>query len=155
MLAGFKWFIPNKLAGSARPGLLDDLVNDLDFLAGQGIFRIVSLTRQPIVAPADEQRFEVIHFSIPDMGIPTPRAAAELCQTLVADLDERPTLLHCKGGLGRTGLIGACMLVTMGSEADAALVSVRSVNPNFVQTVSQERFIGHYADFLRAEPGTE
>lgn len=151
MLAGFKWFLPGKLAGSARPGLLDDLGNDLDFLHSQDIVRIVSLTRQPIVPAEGEQRFEVVHFAIPDMGIPTPRAAAELCQQLVADLDQRPTLLHCKGGLGRTGLIGACVLVTLGRDPDEALLAIRSINPNFVQTSSQERFISHYADWIASE----
>jgi protein-tyrosine phosphatase len=151
MLAGFKWFIPGTLAGSARPGLLDDLSNDLEFLAGHNITRIVSLTRAPIVPPADEARFEVVHFAIPDMGIPTPRACAQLCRELCADLDGRPTLLHCKGGLGRTGLIAACCLLTLDGQVDgpeAALQTVREINPNFVQTVSQERFITHYASWL-------
>lgn len=153
MLAGFKWLLDNKLAGSARPGLLDELDNDLEFLAGNGITRIVSLTREPI-SVGDDPRFEVVHFAIVDMGIPTPRACGDLCRALVGDLDARPTLLHCKGGLGRTGLIGACCLVTLGTEPGAALQQIRSINPNFVQTVAQERFIEHYADWLAAELGS-
>jgi len=133
--------------------LLDELANDLEFLASQGLTRIVSLTRTPIELPAEEARFEVVHLAIPDMGIPTPRACAQLCRALCSDLDTRPTLLHCKGGLGRTGLIAACCLVTLGEPADAALAAVRSINPNFVQTVAQERFISHYAAWLEAGEG--
>jgi atypical dual specificity phosphatase len=142
--------LDDRLAGSARPGLLDELDNDLEFLASNGITRIVSLTRQPIVVDHDP-RFEVVHFAIPDMGIPTPRACGDVCRLVVDDLATRPTLLHCKGGLGRTGLIGACCLVTLGTGPTEALQRIRNINPNFVQTVSQERFIEHYADWLAAE----
>ena len=151
MLAGFRWILPGALAGSAQPGLLDELVNDLTFIRAQGIERIVSLTSRPL-SGLDQARadFELIHFPIADMGIPTPRACAALCAQLLDGLEQRPVLLHCKGGLGRTGTIAACCLVGLGRAPEQALIEVRSVNPNYVQTASQAKFIEHYAAWAAA-----
>lgn len=152
MLAGFKWILPNRLAGSARPGLLDELDNDLTFLRESGIQIIVSLTRQPLPDSVGSGGFNVVHFPVPDMGIPTPRNCGELCRRLVDDLDaSRPVLLHCRGGLGRTGTIAACCLVTAGEAASDALTAVRRINPNYVQTPAQAQFIAHYETWLRSE----
>jgi atypical dual specificity phosphatase len=153
MLTGFKWILPGRLAGAARPGMLDDLDRDLTFLKRSKIERIVSLTRLPLVtlgsvSPAELGGFEFIHFPIPDMGIPTPRACERLCRGLVADLDQHPTLLHCQGGLGRTGMVAACCLVTLGVGPELALRYVRGINSNYAQTVTQELFIEHYGAWL-------
>ena len=148
MLAGFNWFIANILAGSARPGLLDELDHDLEFLAGHKIARIVTLTERPLPESPALANFELIHFPIPDMGIPTPRACAQLCARIVDGLEQRPALLHCRGGLGRTGTIAACCLVNLGRAPEAALSAIRAINPNYVQNTMQARFISHYADHL-------
>lgn len=146
MVAGFRWIIDGELAGSAQPGLLAELDDDLAFLRRVGIKRIVSLTSRPLLEQAEG--FELLHFPIMDMGIPTPRACASLCLELVRDLSSRPVLLHCRGGLGRTGTIAACCLVNLGRTADEALTQVRCVNPFYVQTPAQARFIEHYAAHL-------
>ena len=146
MLAGFRWIMEPSLAGSARPGLLDELENDLEFIRARGLKRIVSLTERPlpeeVVVAAG---FGLIHFPIPDMGFPTPRACAGLCAELLEGLEERPVLLHCRGGIGRTGTIAACMLVDLGRDPEQALIEVRRANPNYVQTGGQAKFIEHYA----------
>lgn len=148
MPAGFKWFLPGRLAGSARPGLLNELEHDLAFLERAKIVRVVSLTPRPLSLPDSATDLEIVHFPIPDMGIPTPRACEHLCRGLVADLDRRPTLLHCHGGLGRTGMIAACCLVTLGVHPGPALRFVRAQNINYVQTRAQELFIEHYGAWL-------
>lgn len=148
MLAGFNWIVGRSLAGSARPGLLAELDDDLAFLRGQGIVRIVSLTRRPLEASAATEGLSLLHFPVADMGIPTPRACEGLCRSLADDLDERPVLLHCRGGLGRTGTLAACLLVTLGRDPERALAEVRAVNPNYIQSPAQVGFIGHYADWL-------
>ncbi len=152
MLSGFKWILPT-LAGSAQPGLLADLEDDLEFLRTQGITRIVTLTMDPLPQAVADAGFECTHFPIADMGIPTPRECARLCSDLAGQLGERRVLLHCRGGLGRTGTIAACCLVEMGSSPEQALLRVREVNPNYVQSGSQVQFITHYAQGrAKAEP---
>lgn len=148
MAKRFRWFLPGKLAGSARPGLNGDLERDLALLGRAKIDRIVSLTSQPLSVPKWVSRFEVIHFAIPDMGIPTPHECEDLCRMLIADLDRHPTLLHCHGGLGRTGMMAACCLVTLGVCPGLALRFVRAVGSDYVQTRAQELFIEYYGAWL-------
>ena len=148
MLAGFRWILPGRLAGSGLPGLLDELSNDLAFLRAEGLARIVTLTQRPLPSAVADAGFEVIHFPIPDMGIPTPRACAQVCQGLIEELEARPVLLHCRGGLGRTGTVAACCLVSLGRAPEQALSEVRAVNRNYVQSPAQVQFIRHYADWI-------
>lgn len=150
MLAGFRWIVPGALAGSAQPGLLADLADDVEFLRSSHIVRIVTLTSEPLPASVAAAGFEVIHFPIMDMSIPTPRACAQLCTGLVEQLHARPVLLHCRGGLGRTGTIAACCLVSLGHAPEAALARVRDINPNYVQSGAQVQFIAHYANYVKA-----
>lgn len=50
-------------------------------------------------------------------------------------------VLHCKGGLGRTGTIAARLLVESGMEPQAAIEAVRRSRPGAIETAGQERYI--------------
>lgn len=153
-MRGFTWILDGRLAGSPRPGLLDSYDEDLAWLKARGIHLIVSLTRNPL-SPSP-LGFQCLHFPIDDMGVPTPRAAAALCQAIIEILDQgHPVVLHCKAGLGRTGTLLACCLVTLGRSGEEALSEVRRYNPSFVQNQLQEMFILHYESFLAGEPAAD
>jgi atypical dual specificity phosphatase len=151
MLTAFNWIITGQLAGSGRPGLLADLEADMAFLAEVGIRTIVTLTEHRVDALDGLDRsgeLEVLHFPIPDMGFPTPRTAEALCGQVVARMRDSPVLLHCRAGLGRTGTLAACCLVTLGESPDDAVTRVRTINSRYIQTRPQEQFVHHYARHL-------
>ena len=50
-------------------------------------------------------------------------------------------LLHCRAGLGRTGMIAARLLVELGTPPDAAIVSVRAARTGAIETRAQERHV--------------
>jgi len=52
------------------------------------------------------------HFPIPDRGVPeSARELATLVAALHADLAEGASIaIHCRAGIGRTGLVAACLL---------------------------------------------
>jgi ADP-ribosyl-[dinitrogen reductase] hydrolase len=50
-------------------------------------------------------------------------------------------LLHCRGGLGRSGMIAARLLVEMGVDPEAAIASVRSARPGAIETAAQEAHV--------------
>lgn len=53
-------------------------------------------------------------------------------------------VIHCKGGLGRTGLLAARILIEFGMSPDEAIKQVRQARPGAIETIEQERYIiGH------------
>ncbi len=56
-------------------------------------------------------------------------------------------VIHCLGGLGRTGVIGGCWLVRRGLAADDALARLRRVrnDDRGPESHEQQRFIAGYA----------
>ncbi len=147
------WIVPRLLAGSCRPGLLDDLDDDLEQLRRLGIRLIVNLTEEPHVPPLEDKGFTTVHYPIPDMGVSSPR---RLLPVLLQILDQaeggKPVLFHCKAGLGRTGMVLACCLVLRGETAEGAIRRVRAINGHFIQNFRQERFVADFAEHLASLP---
>jgi nicotinamidase-related amidase/aminoglycoside phosphotransferase (APT) family kinase protein len=133
---------------------------DLRSLAGAGAGTLVSLVTQAeldwagIPALADAARaagLEHLSLAIPDQGVPTMDEARKL----VARIDERlergeRVVLHCMGGLGRSGLVAACVEVTRGATAAEAIATVRAARgPRAVETRVQEAFVASFAEVAR------
>jgi hypothetical protein len=87
-----------------------------------------------------------------DMGIPTPRTAAELCQSILEHMDRgSAVLLHCRAGLGRTGTMLACTLIALGEAVEEALLTVKRSCPGYIQSPIQHVFLRHFAEFPSRE----
>ncbi len=89
---------------------------------------------------------ESLWLPIPDMGAP---ASVEQARTLVERILERmerrwTVVLHCLGGLGRSGTVAACVLSARGREPGQALQMVRRARPGAVQTDEQEAFVAAF-----------
>ncbi|MDP7292161.1 MAG: hypothetical protein QF497_08015, partial [Verrucomicrobiota bacterium] len=50
-------------------------------------------------------------------------------------------VLHCKGGLGRTGTIAARLLVELGMTPGNAILAVREARPGAIETSAQETYV--------------
>ena len=56
-------------------------------------------------------------------------------------LNGQSIVVHCRGGLGRTGLVAARLLIELGDKPEAALQRVRAARPGAVETVEQEEYV--------------
>ncbi len=50
-------------------------------------------------------------------------------------------LLHCRGGLGRTGVVAARLLMEFGVPVKDAVRTVRAARPGTIETSAQERYL--------------
>lgn len=50
-------------------------------------------------------------------------------------------IVHCRAGLGRTGMIAARLLVEMGISPDKAIAAVRAARPGAIETAEQEEHV--------------
>ncbi|TQE98318.1 MAG: hypothetical protein FKY71_14465 [Spiribacter salinus] len=91
------------------------------------------------------------HLPIVDCDVPdqsTEAAWEEMAPALHERLAHgRGLVLHCLGGLGRTGVVACRLLVEQGVEPEEALRSVRQARPGAVETPKQEAYV------LRLEGG--
>jgi atypical dual specificity phosphatase len=129
---GFYWLEEGILAGSAYPGTC------LDWLYHyQGIRAIISLERlQPQdLETAKQLGFQLVTVPIPDF---TPGSLVQREQVLTAiDTFKKiglPTLVHCQGGLGRTGMILALYLVQFnGVHPQDSITKIRTICPGSIE----------------------
>jgi protein tyrosine phosphatase (PTP) superfamily phosphohydrolase (DUF442 family) len=50
-------------------------------------------------------------------------------------------LIHCRAGLGRTGMLAAMLLVELGEDAESAIRRVRAARANTIETRAQETYV--------------
>jgi ADP-ribosyl-[dinitrogen reductase] hydrolase len=106
---------------------------------------LVALGVTELPARAVAAGLEWHHLPVPDQGVPGQEfdfVWHDLGPALVARLaaGER-IVVHCKGGLGRTGTVAARLLVESGEAPFAAINRVREARANAIESVRQESYI--------------
>jgi len=131
-----------RLQGVYRTDVLISLVEDEELHA-------VSIS--DLVPQAASRGLEVRRFPFHDGGIP---ARLEDGEAIVASVIEVAraggnVVIHCRGGLGRTGLIAACALVALGHSAADAIAAVRAARTGTIENTPQEAFVARFGDARR------
>jgi len=148
---------PGKLAIAARPRGGDWLADEMADWRQAGIDMLLSLLTadeaqdldlQNEANEAEEHGMAFASFPIPDRHVPRSEAeAAEVLAKLDRDLQSgKNVLVHCRQGIGRSGLIAACLLAGKGLDPETAVAKVSAARGTTVpETAEQVRWIDHYA----------
>jgi len=148
-------FCPGKYDRQAMSGYWDrDLSLDLDAIHDWGAAAVVTLLEPKELALLRVERLgqevlrrRMLWFHLPIVDVSTPDegferhwevAGAELRTLLRRGCD---VLVHCRGGLGRAGTIGARLLIELGMEPTTAIREVRVVRPGAIETREQEKYV--------------
>jgi protein-tyrosine phosphatase len=152
---------PGRLLLSSRPRGGDWLQDEVAAWRRYGIDAVVSLLTQE-----EERELDLLHegsetrkhdmafvsYPIPDRGIPSDTATfASLLERLQRDLHKgKNVLVHCRQGIGRTGLIAASLLVRDGVDPERAIQQVSAARGLHVpETTEQEGCIYGVAATVR------
>ena len=146
---------PGKKQFNAYAGNWDrDLRLDLDCIEAWGAVAVATLmeaqelTRYKIegIGQAISDRgiawhhLPIVDGSVPDQAF--ERAWRQAGPALHAEMAAgHRVLLHCRGGLGRTGTIAARLLVELGMPADEAIATVRHAREGAIEHSEQERYV--------------
>jgi hypothetical protein len=101
-----------------------------------------------LLSRAGSTGMETLWHPIPDLGVPdSMERTAELVHAILGRLAARHVVvIHCLGGLGRSGTIAACCVAARGAGAGAAIEMVRAARPGAVQNEAQEAFVHRFAE---------
>jgi len=148
-------FCPGKCQPHAATGAwARDLATDIAAVADWGAASVVTLIEDHELVALDvtllgetvrAAHLEWHHLAIRDVSVPTSafeiawqKAGPALRDQLRAGFD---VLVHCKGGLGRAGMIATRLLVDSGWQPQEALAAVRAARPGAVETAAQETYV--------------
>ncbi len=131
-----------------------DLAADLDAITTWGAYAVVTLLEEfelemlgisNLPSLLRERGIEWHHLPIRDVDIPD-HAFEEKWLTSGDRIKSILTyggkvLLHCRGGIGRTGTIAARLLVEFGFKPSDAVALVRETRPGTIETPAQEQYV--------------
>lgn len=148
-------FCPGKKQACAATGQWNrDLGLDLDAIAQWGAAAVVTLVEDHELESLEvaglgtavaDRHMVWYHLPIRDVGTPGDqfevewRTSGEQLRAILRDGFN--VLVHCKGGLGRAGLVAARLLVELGWGPNAAIKEVRAVRPGAIETDAQLNYV--------------
>jgi protein-tyrosine phosphatase len=147
-----------KVGLTLLPGRKDlgrDLQRDLGALKDQGVQRVLCLTPlgelsrygvEDLIPIYEAAGFAVRHIPMVDQKAASMNAVRDAVQFIGAGLDaDERVLIHCVGGLGRSGMVAACHLKTLGVASDDAIEAVRSSRSRrAIETAVQEELVREF-----------
>ncbi|MBM3501696.1 MAG: hypothetical protein FJX74_23835 [Armatimonadetes bacterium] len=147
------WIVDDRLCAMSLP-----TEADIALLAAGGFTAVVTVASEDYGDPVREwcaaRGLRHLRYHVPDMATPEAADVRDFVAETTHELERGGRLaVHCLGGVGRTGTLIACYLVSIGSNAEEAIAQVRRRRPGSVQTRGQELCIVRYAAQLGRPPG--
>lgn len=148
-------FCPGKIDLHAATGAWHrDLGIDLDAIAEWGASAVITLIEdreidqlqvRDLGRETERRHMQWLHLPIQDVSVPGPAFEAAWKvrgEGVRARLrDGFNVLVHCRGGLGRAGMVAARLLSELDVAPEEAIRQVRGVRPGAIETTAQENYV--------------
>lgn len=148
-------FCPGKKQPDAISGAWDRQLDiDLDAIGDWGAVAVVTLTEThelhalgvpQLDAEVRARHMDWLHLPIVDVSVPSAEFEgrwAQVGEGLRARLRSGfDIVVHCKGGLGRAGLVAARLMVELGVPPKNAVGTLRAARPGAIETKAQLDFV--------------
>lgn len=141
------WIDEPHLLGSRNPTLAE-----LEQLHADGFRIIVSLLVEEEQTPgynvAHATRLGFTRHTIPvkDFHAPTVQQLADFVALTQEMPHGRKAIVHCEGGIGRTGTFAAAYWIAKGMPAARAIAHVRKARPGAIEATAQEEALREFED---------
>lgn len=145
-MAATWWIDEPHLLGSSNPS-----DRDLDSLRTSGFGVIVCLLDEPEQSPRyDAARAVSLGYArrcipVPDFQAPSLEQLEEFVTFVESLSRDTHVLVHCEGGIGRTGTMAAAYWIGRGLSAPDAIAKIRVVRPGAVESDAQRRVLHGFA----------
>jgi len=151
-------------------GWTRDLTSDLEAIHSWGARALVSLMEEDellavgirpaeVACRLENLAIEWIHAPIMDGSVPDEAFMIRwrsMVPRLRSVLSEGGGIVfHCLGGLGRTGMMAACLLIEEGVAPADAIAIVRAARPGAIENVRQENFVMDYLPIRQLQHSQE
>ncbi|KAG2387452.1 hypothetical protein C9374_001784 [Naegleria lovaniensis] len=178
LVPGFSWIIQDELAGMKFPnesqfyenllsepfgvGLVICVNEKLPAFIGNSNSNInISIKKMHVISSVNDlnSNLNVAHFPIDDYGTPNNfemvEKIIELVRTVksntIQNMESKGIVVHCMAGLSRTGMVLACILVSVWkmtvSDAIQLVNQKRGKNGRAVMTFKQEKFVQDFYNY--------
>ena len=139
------WIVDGRICAMGLPA-----ESDLALLREAGFTLVIGVASEEYADPVREwclaEGLRYVRYRVADMTAPELTDVRDFVAEVTYELAHGGRVaVHCLGGIGRTGTMIACYLVSTGMTADQAVAEVRRRRPGSVQTRSQELCIARYA----------
>ena len=149
-----------KLALAARPRggeWLQDEIAGWQSAGVNGVFSLLTpeeetnldLELEQMEVESHNMRF--LSFPIEDRQVPvSPSELSKALERLDNELKSgRNVVIHCRQGVGRTGLVASCLLINQGLDAQTAINRIQTARGvSIPETEGQRQWIDHYVAAL-------
>lgn len=145
----FSWFLDDSLAGAQGPTSSRDIV----FYKLQEVLAIIRMEVETI--SGEPWEMVELYEPVTDMGVPTMEQLDRMVRFIEDQIEtwERPVVVTCRAGMGRTGTVLASYMVYVGHQPDKAISMVREARPGSIEGAGQEQAVYQFAEFVKASRG--
>jgi protein-tyrosine phosphatase len=145
-------FAPGKTHSGVSADHERDLDEDIKTLCQLGVNTLICLIEDhefdvlkvpDLLEKVRDAGIDTLWHPIQDFGVPHDiEPLLNLLNAIIDDVEAGKTVVvHCKGGLGRTGTVVASVLVALGWEPEAAIAHTREARKGAVENKTQENYV--------------